>query len=93
MAGSFSEKFNKLTSFNCLNVTCIPNHIAKFKTTPTTAEVIPDKAAAIRVFARNLSIYGAPRKIHKKHGANVTHNVTREPSKPRVIGDRAASDL
>tara|TARA_B100000886_G_scaffold205008_1_gene141579 strand:+ start:718 stop:1077 length:360 start_codon:yes stop_codon:yes gene_type:complete len=91
--GIFSEKFNKLTLFKILNVTCIPNHIARFKTTPTTAEVIPDKAAAIRVFARNLSIYGAPRKIHKKHGTNVTHRVTREPSKPRITGDRAASDL
>ena len=93
MSGSFNENFNQVTSFNFLNVTCIPNHIAKFKTTPTTAEVIPDKAADIRVFVRNLSIYGAPRKIHKKQGTNVTHNVTKEPSKPSVTGDRTASDL
>ncbi len=44
--------------------------------TPTTAAVIPESAALITRLPRNASTYGAPRKIHRKHGVNVTQVVS-----------------
>src|SRR6266403_5206921 len=50
----------------------IANQIARFKITPTTAAVIADKAALSAVLPRSFSMNGAPRKIQRKHGVNVT---------------------
>src|SRR5262245_11215867 len=54
---------------------CSPNHTARFNTTPTTAAVTDESAALSRTFPYNFSMYGAPRKIQRKHGTNVTHVV------------------
>jgi hypothetical protein len=40
--------------------------------TPTTAAVIAERLAASVRFSRKRSTYGAPRKIHRKLGKNVT---------------------
>lgn len=48
------------------NRTCSPNHMAKFRITPTTAAVLaamPIKTAAL---PRNRSMKGAPRPIHSQ---------------------------
>ena len=50
--------------------------------TPTTAAVTVSSAAARRRLPRRLSMYGAPRKIHRKQGANVAHTATRAPMVP-----------
>ena len=41
--------------------------------TPTTAAVIPVSAAVRWGLWRSRSTYGAPRKMNRKHGTNVTH--------------------
>src|SRR5581483_1862655 len=51
----------------------IANQIARFNTTPTTAAVMADSAALSALLPRSLSMNGAPRKIHRKQGVNVTH--------------------
>ena len=62
---------------------------ARFAITPTTAAVTVCSAAAMRRFPRSRSMYGAPRKIQRKHGANVAHVATIAPSIPAASGDRS----
>ena len=57
--------------------------------TPTTAAVIADSAPASALLPRSVSMNGAPRKIQRKHGANVTQVASRPPSVPASIGDSA----
>src|SRR6185437_16631951 len=59
----------------------------KFNTTPTTAAVTPESAACNARLLRRASMQGAPRKIQRKHGANVTQVVRIEPITPAAIGD------
>ena len=69
------------------------NVTARFAITPTTAAVIVSSAAPSRRFPRNPSMYGAPRKIHRKQGANVAHTATHAPSTPATSGSRVARML
>lgn len=51
-----------------LNKVCKLNQIPRFKITPTTAAVMPDKAVLSDLLPRRYSIYGAPVKMNKKEG-------------------------
>jgi len=53
------------------NNTCVPNHAARFNTTPTTAAVMLESAAESFLFPLSFSMYGAPRKMKRKQGRNV----------------------
>ena len=66
--------------------TWIANHTPRFRTTPTTAAVIADSVASRTALPRSRSMNGAPRKIHRKQGANVTHTVRAAPAAPAVHG-------
>ncbi len=72
-------KFRWLTS---AKNTCRANQIDRFKITPTTAAVIALSAPFKRGCAEIQSMYGAPAKIYKKQGANVTHNVMNAAATP-----------
>jgi hypothetical protein len=62
---------NQLNPPSAGNNTCNPNHIARFKTTPTTAAVILERAPVSFLLPLNFSIYGPPRKIKRKQGRKV----------------------
>src|SRR3954451_13596297 len=62
------------------------NQIARLRTTPTTAAVIADSAPLRGLLSRSTSMKGAPRKIHKKQGVNVTHVASKPPKVPASIG-------
>src|SRR5262245_24146329 len=66
---------------------CTANQIARLSTTPTTAAVIADSAAFRLLLLRKDSMKGAPRKIHRKHGVNVTQVASKPPQVPATIGD------
>src|SRR5262249_5168942 len=55
-----------------LNTAWIANQTARFSTTPTTAAVIADRAPLSALLPLSVSMNGAPRKIHRKEGMNVT---------------------
>ncbi len=57
------------------NNACSANHSARLAMTPTTAAVIAASAPLSALFCRSDSTYGAPRKIQRKQGTNVTHTV------------------
>src|SRR5215204_5989652 len=63
------------------------NQIARLRMTPTTAAVIADNAALSALFPRSCSTKGAPRKIHRKHGVNVTQVASRPPRVPAASGE------
>ena len=69
------------------NTVWIANQMARFKITPTTAAVRADKAAFSDLLPRSFSTNGAPRKIHRKHGVNVTQVASKPPSVPASMGD------
>jgi hypothetical protein len=46
----------------------MPNHTARFKTTPTTAAVILESAPVSFLLPLNFSIYGPPKNMKRKHG-------------------------
>ena len=52
----------------------------------TTAAVMAESAADNRSFRRTDSMYGPPRKIHRKHGTNVTHVTRIDASVPARNG-------
>src|SRR5919199_3474101 len=62
------------------------NQTARLRITPTTAAVIAESAALRALLPRIFSTYGAPRKIHRKHGVNVTQVASRPPSVPATSG-------
>src|SRR5215204_1073504 len=71
------------------NTVWTANQMARFRTTPTTAAVIADMAAFRALLPLIVSTNGAPRKIHRKHGINVTQVASRPPSVPASIGESA----
>src|SRR5262249_1478417 len=62
----------------------IATQMARFKTTPTTAAVMADSAALSALLPRSFSTNGAPRKIHRKQGVNVTQVASKPPSVPAI---------
>ena len=62
------------------------NQTARLRITPTTAAVMADKAPASALLPRRVSMNGAPRKIHRKHGMKVTQVASRPPSVPARSG-------
>ncbi len=73
----------------CRNMVWIANQIARLRMTPTTAAVITERAPLSARLPRMASMKGAPRKIQRKQGANVTQVVSRPP---RVPANAGASD-
>src|SRR5215210_9168428 len=80
--GASKAKGPHATGRTSAKMVWIANQIARFRTTPTTAAVIADRAPASGLLPRSVSMNGAPRKIHRKHGVNVTHVARRPPSVP-----------
>lgn len=72
---------------NSRNTVWIANQIEGLRITPTTAAVIADSAPARAFVAFHEHMNGAPRKIQRKHGVNVTHVASNPPSVPASIGD------
>src|ERR1700730_1382843 len=68
---------------------CTANQTARLSTTPTTAAVMAVRAALSAFTSLSLSANGAPRKIQRKHGVNVTHVASSPPS---VAVNRGESD-
>src|SRR5262245_16364558 len=75
-----------VTSRTDVNRVWIANHKARFKMTPTIAAVIAWRPADKRSCPRSRSANGAPRKIHRKQGANVAHVATTAPITPATNG-------
>src|SRR5207237_3424324 len=65
---------------------CIPNHTARFITTPTTAAAIPESAVARCTLPRSCSMCGPPRKTQRKQGTNVVHVLMKAPSVATASG-------
>src|SRR5204863_2976302 len=78
---------NTVTVCTSSNSTWMPKVTARLAIAPTTAAVTVDNDAASVRFPRSRSTYGAPRKIQRKHGANVAHVVTVAPMIPATVGD------
>jgi predicted MFS family arabinose efflux permease len=57
--------------------------------TPTTAAVMPVRAAETERLPRRRSMWGAPRKMNRKQGTKVTHVVSSAPSRAAAQGLRA----
>ena len=55
--------------------------------TPTTAAVMAVRAPASDLLPRSFSMYGAPRKIQRKHGVNVTQVASRPPRVAATSGE------
>src|SRR6476659_1945641 len=75
-----------VTSRTDVNRVWIANHNARFRITPTIAAVIAWRPAESRSLPRRVSTNGAPRKIHRKHGANVAQVATTAPIIPATNG-------
>jgi hypothetical protein len=65
------------------------NQMARLRMTPTTAAVIAERAPLRALLPRICSMKGAPRKIHRKQGAKVTHVASSPPSVPATSGLKA----
>src|SRR5262249_8712650 len=85
--GTSNDEGNTGTGTVALNTLWIANQAAKLRTTPTTAAVIADSAPLSARLPRNTSTNGAPRKIQRKHGMNVTHVASNPPSVAATSGD------
>src|SRR5277367_6473035 len=72
-SGASNERLYPCTRQVARNTVWIANQIARLRITPTTAAVIADKAPPRALLPRSCSMNGAPRKIQRKHGVNVTH--------------------
>src|SRR5262249_15334640 len=70
--GASNNSGNARTGTVWRNTLWIANQMARFKTTPTTAAVMAESAALSALLPRSVSTNGAPRKIQRKHGVNVT---------------------
>src|SRR5262249_9460306 len=84
--GASNANGKTCTGTTSRNTTWIANHTARFKTTPTTAAVIADKAPLSSLLPRSASMNGAPRNIHMKEGTNVTQVASKPPSVPASMG-------
>jgi hypothetical protein len=71
---------------NCVN----GNQIARLRMTPATAAVIADRAPPSALLPRSCSMKGAPRKIQRKHGVNVTQVASKPPNVPANSGGSAS---
>ena len=85
--GMSNDSPNDRTGQVCRNTVCSANQIDRLRMTPTTAAVIAVSAPARPLLPRSLSMNGAPRKIQRKHGVNVTQVASNPPSVPANIGD------
>ena len=88
LTGASNESGNACTCTVLRKTVWMANQMARFKITPTTAAVSADSAALSALFPRSFSTNGAPRKIHRKQGVNVTHVASRPPRVPASIGER-----
>src|SRR5262249_33970595 len=84
--GASNDNGNARTGTVSRNTLWIANQMARFKTTPTTAAVMADSAALSALLPRSVSTNGAPRKIHRKQGVNVTQVASKPPSVPAIMG-------
>src|SRR5690349_12809695 len=84
LAGSGASNANgkARTGTVARKIVWIANQTARLRTTPTTAAVRADNAALIGLLSRSASTKGAPRKIQRKHGVNVTQVASSPPSVP-----------
>src|SRR5882724_10535404 len=87
--GRSTEVPSQRTGTSTANSTCKANHTARFRITPTTAAVIAPSAAPSALLARNASTKGAPKKIQRKQGTNVTQVVSNPPKVAASNGDIA----
>jgi hypothetical protein len=69
------------------NITWTANQMARLRITPTTAAVIAASAPATTRLPRSTSTNGAPTRIQRKHGANVTQVVSSPPRVPATSGE------
>src|SRR5262245_5062189 len=84
--GASNANGKKRIGSTSLNTAWIANQTARFSTTPTTAAVIADKAPLRALLPRSASMNGAPRKIQRKEGMNVTQVASKPPSVPASMG-------
>src|SRR5262249_30510337 len=84
--GASNDNGNARTGTVSRNTVWIANQMARFKTTPTTAAVMAESAALSALLPRNASTNGAPRKIQRKQGVNVTQVASKPPSVPAIMG-------
>src|SRR6266567_3568384 len=87
--GASNASPEKRTGVTSWNTVCTANQIARLRTTPTTAAVIAERAPLSALLPRNTSMNGAPRKIQRKHGVNVTQVASSPPKVPASIGGSA----
>jgi hypothetical protein len=66
--GACSSSGPTATSRTLPNSTCSENQTVRFRITPTIAAVIAASAPRSARLPRSRSMYGAPRKIHRKQG-------------------------
>src|ERR1700730_7732452 len=85
--GASNQKGNAWTETVSRNTVWIANQMDRLSTTPTTAAVMADIAPFKALLPRSCSINGAPRKIQRKHGVNVTHVASSPPRVPAAIGE------
>src|SRR5262249_36090676 len=78
---------NACTGTVARNTVWSANQHARLSMRPTTAGVMDDGAELSALLSRSVSMKGAPRKIQRKHGVNVTQVASRPPSVPASIGD------
>src|SRR6266487_2744612 len=84
--GASNENGNARMGTVSRNTVWIANQMARLSTTPTTAAVMADKAPLSALLPRNVSMNGAPRKIQRKQGVNVTQVASKPPRVPAIMG-------
>src|SRR5687767_14586343 len=77
--GTSSCKGPYVTASVRRKIVCTANQTDRFKITPTTAAVTHESAAFKARCRRSDSMYGAPTKLNRKLGRNVTQVVTSAP--------------
>src|SRR6476620_1983223 len=83
--GMSNDSPNERTGEVSRNTVCSANQIDRLRITPTTAAVIAVSAPASPLLPRRVSMKGAPRKIQRKQGVNVTQVASKPPSVPASI--------
>src|SRR5882724_10772806 len=84
--GMSNDSPNDRTGEVSRNTVCSANQIDRLRITPTTAAVIAVNAPASPLLPRSVSTNGAPRKIQRKQGVNVTQVASKPPSVPAIMG-------
>src|SRR6266550_4644181 len=80
--GASNENRKNRTGIVSRKTVWMANQIARLRTTPTTDAVMADNAAFKFLLSRSTSMKGAPRKIQRKHGVNVTQVASSPPKVP-----------